>query len=506
MRLGHLHPWATARMGGLITQPPIGIGTSSHCNHHFQFARLDLTNSMDFEAAAFVDAPVSQDLTKAITATAALSAGQVLFVEAATVASAGSMEPEDEEHEDDCDDDECGGCAEVEAVELDDEDVDRVSQYVRDHFDALNDTCEPLEALSTVDIRKNLFKCFHLLGTNAGAALAKFQSMDVMATDAAANLEAAKALRESHPDAIPAGLTDDQVAHLIGVLNKYSIQMEENGGSGLFYYIPKLKHSCTPNTSFNETGNAIWVTATEPIAAGQELTIDFFVTHYMCAAERQEVLAKEGIVCGCTVCTGAGADKTRAFKCNVAGCSGIVHPTKDVFACATCSNVWTDDAIAAAESQEESLTNELVINSVDQLNQLIDDSLLHPYHHIWYNAMEAVTDESGDVDLDMTEDETLGLLNRMIEAFSYVVSYPHADKVALYNSVAQSQIGNGNISQATEAYAAAYKLSQVLFGDACKETILFKNLMEHTPTTVEEMAAAYGFELLDEVDDEDEEA
>ncbi|KAF0720354.1 Aste57867_365 [Aphanomyces stellatus] len=461
---------------------------------------------MDFVAATFVDAPVSQDLTKTITATAALTTGQVLFAEIATVASAGGNEPEDDCHDEGCEDEECGGCAEVEEdeedekIELDEEDLEQVSQYVKDNFDALMEACDPLEALSMVDVRKNLFKCFHLIDADA-AALAPFQSMDVIAGDAAACLEAAKALREAHAGVIPAALNDDQVAQLIGVLTKYSIPLEDIGGSGLFLYVSKLKHSCMPNASFNEVGDAIWVTATEPIAAGQEITVDFFNTHYMCVAERQEVLAQEGQVCACAVCTGAAADKTRAFKCKVAGCAGIVHPTKDVFACATCGNVWDDAAIGAVEMEETTLMTDFDVDNFAQLVKAIEDSLLHPYHHIFYHAMEAVTEVSG-VEIDMTEDETLSLLYRMVDAINYVVPYPHSEKVSLYNSIAQSEIGNGNIPKANQAYTAAYDVCMNVFGDACKETIMFKGLKDNTPTTVEEMAAAYGYDIIDEEDEE----
>ncbi|KAF0697223.1 Aste57867_12079 [Aphanomyces stellatus] len=459
---------------------------------------------MEFEAAAFVDAPVSQDLTKAITATAALSAGQVIFAESATVASAGGVEPEEGFHEENCDDEECGGCAAVdeeeEKEELDEEDLEQVSQYVKDNFDALMEACEPLEALAMVDVRKNLFKCFHLIDADA-AALAPFQSMDVIADDVAASLEAAKALREAHAGVIPAALNDDQVAQLIGVLNKYCIPLDDIGGSGLFLYVSKLKHSCTPNASFTDNGNAIWVTAIQDIAVGEDITVDFFNTHYMCVAERQEVLAQEGQVCACAVCTGAAADKTRAFKCKVAGCAGIVHPTKDVFACATCANVWDADAIAAAEMEETTLMTDLDVENFEQLDKAINDSLLHAYHHIFYTAMEAVTDDSV-VDISMSEEQALTILYRLIDALNYVVPFPHSEKVSLYNSIAQAQISNGDISKANEAYVHAHEICVKVFGPLCKETEMFKGLKDNTPTTVDEMAAAYGYELEPVDDDE----
>ncbi|KAF0713211.1 hypothetical protein AaE_011838, partial [Aphanomyces astaci] len=91
---------------------------------------------MEFDAPTFLEAPVSQDMSKPIVATSALTAGQVIFAEAATVASAGGMEPEQGFHEEDCEDEECDGCAAIDesddALEdvLDESEHDEVSAYV----------------------------------------------------------------------------------------------------------------------------------------------------------------------------------------------------------------------------------------------------------------------------------------------------------------------------------------------------------------------------------------
>ncbi|KAF0720358.1 Aste57867_369 [Aphanomyces stellatus] len=454
---------------------------------------------MEFEAPAFVDAPVSQDLAKPITATAALTAGQVLFAESAVVASVRDVELEDEVHEEGCDDDECGGCAAVEDDDddagnggLDDDDIVAVSAYVKEHFAALMETCDPFDVLTMVDIRKNLFKCFHLADADA-TALANFQTMDVVAADAAACLDAAKALREAHAGAIPSSLTDDHVAHLIGVLNKYSIPLEDIGGSGLFLYVSKLKHSCTPNANFTDSGDAIWVTATEAIAAGEEITVDFFDTHYLNVAERQQMLAEEGQECSCAVCTGVAADKTRAFKCKVNGCVGIVHPTKDVFACATCGNVWDAAAIAAAQEEEATLAGVWAVETFEQLDAAIAGSVLHAVHHTFYHAMEAVT----VMDSSLTEAQELAIYYRLLDALNYVAPFPHPEKVALFEKIAQGNVIGGDISKATDAYTQAYDMCVKVYGPLCDDTKAFKDLMDNTPTTVDEL-----FGPQDDEDDE----
>ncbi|RHY31693.1 hypothetical protein DYB32_003248 [Aphanomyces invadans] len=460
---------------------------------------------MEFDAPTFVEAPVSQDMAKPIVATAALSAGQVIFAEAATVASAGGMEPEEGFHEEDCDDEDCDGCAAIDeddaAIEdtLDESEHDEVSAYVVEHFADLTAACEAFEALASSEVRKNLFKCFHLIDVDAKAG-DTFLSLDVVAADIPATLDAARALREAHPAVIPASLTDDQVAHLIGVLHKHSIPLEDIGGSGLFFFVSKLKHSCRPNASYTDSGDAIWVTAIQPIAVGEEITVDFFDTHYMCLAERKEVLAEEGHVCSCAVCTGTAPDLTRSFKCQAAGCTeGIVHPTNNVYECMTCHAVWDAATIAAAVAVEETLMKELEIDSVDQLLVLVQQSPLHRFHHIFYSALEVLLEDQV-ADQNMTEDQAMVLMNAQAEALDYVVPFAHSEKVSVYDAIAQAHVEAGRISNATDAYTNAYHMCVMVFGPDSKTTMLFKNLMDHTPTNADEIAAAYGFD--DNDDDE----
>ncbi|RHY95023.1 hypothetical protein DYB37_012011 [Aphanomyces astaci] len=462
---------------------------------------------MEFDAPTFADASLTLDAaTKAVVATEALVPGQVIFAEVATVSSAGGIEPEEGFHDEHCDDDECAGCAAVngddEPVdELDEADLTTVSPYVVEHFNELMNTCEPHEALSLVDVRKNLFKLLHLHTSNA-AALTPFLSMDVLADDVVASLDAAKSLREAHASVIPSSLTDDQVGHLIGVLNKYAIPLDDISGSGLFLHVSKLKHSCEPNASFTDAGEAIWITAIRPIAVGEPITVDFFNTHYMCAAERVEVLTAEGQACTCGVCVGTAPDKTRTFKCQIGGCDGLVHPTQAVFACTKCGAIWDADTVAAAEMEETTFTTDLEADSFAQLDLIIHDSLLHPFHYIFYSAMEVLTDDSV-TDMHMSEDEALSVLYRLVDALEYVVPYPHSEKVSLYNSVAQAHISNGEIAKASAAYTHALNVCAIVFGPKCKETEMFQRLSDNTPTTVDEMAAAYGYEVVDEEEDDE---
>ncbi|CAK4254006.1 unnamed protein product [Aphanomyces euteiches] len=469
---------------------------------------------MEFDAPSFADAPVA--LAKTVTATVALAPGQVIFAESAIVASAGGVEPDDGFHEEGCEDEECGGCAEIDDEDakdtLDEDEVDKVSAYVVENFDALMETCEPVEALVAVDARKNLFKLFHLIEQPDHAGLLnQLLAVEIVQNNVASHLEAAKVLREAHSGVIPAALSDDQVAQLIGAIHKDSTPLDDLDGSGLFLYVPKLKHSCTPNATYTDAGASVWVTAIQPIAAGEDITVDFFDTHFMPAAERAIVLAEEGYECSCGVCNGTAPDLTRSFKCKACP-TGIVNPTKNVFACASCGAKFDDETIAAVEMEETTLLNDLEIESLEQMNALIEGSHLHRYHHIFYSAMEALLEDDADDEDDdeneeeattgLTDEQSLAVLNDELAAFNYVVPFPHSEKVALYDSIAQAHLGLGQIEKATEAYTQAHAMSQTVFGPDAKNTQLFHRLMTNTPTTPEEIAAAYGFELDDGEDDE----
>ncbi|KAH9108368.1 hypothetical protein LEN26_009635 [Aphanomyces euteiches] len=446
--------------------------------------------TMEFAAATFPEASVSQDLTKPIVATAAFDAGHVIFGEVATVASAGSG-LEDDLHDEGCEDQDCGGCAAVDDEfdsGLDDDDKEELSPYVVEHFDEIMATCEPFEPLASTEVRKNLFKI--LKSTDLRAPFLALPS-DIKA----GALGAAVAIRAAHPDAIPSDLTDDHVAQLIGILAKHSIPLEEINGSGLFLYVPKIQHSCTPNASYTDAGDAIWLTAIRPIAAGDVITVDFFDVFYTPVGEKKEVFADEGETCLCDVCQSVVADKTRAFKC--AACqSGIVHPTKSVFACASCGAQWDADAIAAAEKEEANLMADAKVDTFDQLDKIVASSKLHAFHHIFFSILDVLVEDS--VESAGSEEQALAAMYQQVEALEYVVPYPHAEKVSLFDSIAQANIALNAISKATEAYTHAYDVAKIVFGPEAKTTQLFERLKDKTPTTIADIPAAYGLQLFDD--------
>ncbi|OQR96857.1 hypothetical protein ACHHYP_13195 [Achlya hypogyna] len=457
--------------------------------------------TLNFDAPAFTGAAVTQALDAPIAATQAFAPGAVIFAEQAFVSSTfGLMDEED--HEDDCDDENCGGCREVgeddedEKEELDEDDLATINAAGVAAFDALNVFCDTTDVLAMVDVRKNMLKLFALYEKDS-SIMNTLSGFKVSAKDAAEYLEAAVGLRAELPSVIPAGLTDEHVAQIIGVLNKYCIPLDDIRGSGLFMYVAKLTHSCTPNCNFTDSGDNIWVTAIKPIAAGETLTVDLYDLTYQSQAERTKALNEDEASCSCGMCAGTLPDKCRAFKCKDTACDGIVHPTKDVFACTKCAKTFTADQIAEVETLEVTLAEELDASTIDQLDAIIAASPLHKFHYIFHAGLTAMVEEAVE-DEDLTEGDAIAIYKRILDCLEYVIDVPHGEKVSVYNSIAQMNISTGDIAAATDAYTSAYNIAQLCYGPSYEETLMFKKLMENTPKTPEEMMAVYGYELIDE--------
>ncbi|KAH9135238.1 hypothetical protein AeRB84_019270, partial [Aphanomyces euteiches] len=429
-----------------------------------------------------------QDITKPIVATEDLAAGQTIFQEIAIVSSGFGHSF------DDC------GChgddepveAHVEPETLDEDDLETVSPAVVQEFDALMSYCEGHPVLSMVDIRKNLFKLLRLYELDA-TSLTLLLTLEINKEEASEYLEAATGLRREHPSIIPPGLSDDDVAHLIGLLNnKYCHALEEIQGSGVFIYMSLLAHSCLPNCNLTVTGNTMWLTAIRPIAANEVLTVDVADLFYRPLQERRDLLENDKIPCNCDLCSCILPDYARAFKCQDCA-DGIVHPLDDVFSCTKCNVKWTAEQIAAVEAQEKSLVEELDVTSLEALDASIASSLLHPYHFIFFWALDDLN--SICVEEDFTDVELAKIYRRILECLNYTLPYPHDEKVQHYDHLAQTLISIGDIAGAKEAYEHAYALSCLCSGKDYDESLLYERLMKDTPTNKDEMLIAYGLDV-----------
>ncbi|RHY95021.1 hypothetical protein DYB35_002605 [Aphanomyces astaci] len=428
------------------------------------------------DVLAVPEAPITYDLSKPLTATESFRPGQVIFYETAFITSTGSSVLEGH-HDEECEDEECDGCVEV--ANLDEDEVPQVNDEVVDDFDVLMSYCETTEALAIVDVRKHLFKLFRLYELDS-TSLHELLHLPVAADQAPAFLDAAIGLRAAHPNVVPLGLSENDVAHLIGVLNKYCIPLDEV-----------------------HAGDSLWVTAIAPIAAGDVVTVDFFNLHYQPHADRHAVLSEADYECHCALCLGHAPDKTRAFNC-VACADGIVHPTLDVYACSLCDAVWDNDLVERATAEEAILMDELEVFTAISLREIVAASLLHPFHHIFYATCSNLMNDS--IDDTLTPEHALLVYKELLDSLNYVVPYPHASKIQLMNLMAQTSVGVGRIETARAHYEAAHAMSCLVFGSTCGETRLFGQLAEHTPTSVDEMAAIYGFEEDDEEEEEEDPA
>ncbi|CAK4423452.1 unnamed protein product, partial [Aphanomyces euteiches] len=249
---------------------------------------------------------------------------------------------------------------------------------------------------------------------------------------------------------------------------------------------------CLPNCNLTVTGNTMWLTAIRPIAANEVLTVDVADLFYRPLQERRDLLENDKIPCNCDLCSCILPDYARAFKCQDCA-DGIVHPLDDVFSCTKCNVKWTAEQIAAVEAQEKSLVEELDVTSLEALDASIASSLLHPYHFIFFWALDDLN--SICVEEDFTDVELAKIYRRILECLNYTLPYPHDEKVQHYDHLAQTLISIGDIAGAKEAYEHAYALSCLCSGKDYDESLLYERLMKDTPTNKDEMLIAYGLDV-----------
>ncbi|KAG9408897.1 hypothetical protein AC1031_020809 [Aphanomyces cochlioides] len=118
--------------------------------------------------------------------------------------------------------------------------------------------------------------------------------------------------------------------------------------------------------------------------------------------------------------------------------------------------------IAAVEAQEKSLVEELDVTSLEALDASIASSLLHPYHFIFFWALDDLN--SICVEEDFPDVELAKIYRRILECLNYTLPYPHDEKVQHYDHLAQTLISIGDVAGAKEAYEHAYALSCLCSG------------------------------------------
>jgi len=130
----------------------------------------------------------------------------------------------------------------------------------------------------------------------------------------------------------PSGLSVEDGARMIAILNTNSHELSEIRGSGLFLRASLMEHSCTPNCNFATTGRELAITVLKSlVSAGENVSIDYGMGVYRPVTHRRKhLLNSHGFICFCEGCT-TQRDKSRAFTCPQVGaggqaCPGIIYP------------------------------------------------------------------------------------------------------------------------------------------------------------------------------------
>ncbi|CAN0037539.1 unnamed protein product, partial [Discosporangium mesarthrocarpum] len=181
----------------------------------------------------------------------------------------------------------CLACGKEHSCEDCEELLGGVLMCPREIAEDLNELAEEMRdlgAVNTLDRARCFIKCLLMCRWDPHA-------LDPIRHLTAANLprclEAVQVTRGMLPALFPDGLTDEEAAHVLGVLNTNSHALEEVEGSGLFLLACMMEHDCAPNCSFTTYGDKLWLTAIAPIKEGDHLSIDYGNNYYTPTADRQ---------------------------------------------------------------------------------------------------------------------------------------------------------------------------------------------------------------------------
>lgn len=146
------------------------------------------------------------------------------------------------------------------------------------------------------------------------------------------------------------------------------------GGAALFPEGAMINHSCSPNAFYRCEGQTIAFTAAKKLDTGDQITAAYLdaLTMLRPTIARQEILLlSKGFLCACERCSSTGLEKTRAVRCNLDACHGVVHPLNTGFAerqqgltptwtCTSCQNTLSAARVAEIERVEDQLYQEWV--------------------------------------------------------------------------------------------------------------------------------------------------
>lgn len=381
-----------------------------------------------------------------------------------------------------------------------------------------------VDGIAEVDRARCILRCLAMFERDASAL------NDVLLLTSAnyeRSLEAAKAVRAQAPEAIPSGVSDAQLATLIGVLNTNSHELENLGGSGLFLSACRMEHNCSPNCSFTTYDAQLWMTAIKPIAEGDALSIDYGNFFYRPTEERMSSLLESyGFMCTCDACL-VLPDVTRSFQCPVKSCKdGVVWPYPKPSAeplvspedlefdwkCTTCSATASKAAVAKFLAAEQNLLDNGFPESLEEVDALVAEGVLHARHYLLFWALDSIGCEAAALIAFLSDPEHQASLTqtweRIIAYMNVVVPTAHHEKTIYYDNLAQVRVILGDLDGAKQAYTRAYEIACAVSGEHCVPTQKLRKLVEHTPQDAAELRAIYEADAKprrpDEYDDDDE--
>lgn len=213
-------------------------------------------------------------------------------------------------------------------------------------MDSVEESLKEAECIGEIDHVRSFIKLLNMyivestIGVNPsnGSPLSDFFSLSYTHFDQARKGLLTKLPYQSstpkeileHAGLWPSGLSVDDAARMLAILNTNSHELSDIRGTGIFLRASLMEHSCAPNCNFSTTGRELQILALRPIAAGENLSIDYGMGLYRPVSARREGLRRShGFTCFCVACT-QHPDRSRAFTCptvvNGQPCTGVIYP------------------------------------------------------------------------------------------------------------------------------------------------------------------------------------
>jgi len=377
-----------------------------------------------------------------------------------------------------------------------------------------------LEGFQSVDKSKAWLKCLWRWAHDR-ESLSPLFSLTAPPTNLSRCLASVKLVRRQMPYLLPDGLSTNKAAEVLAILNTNGHALEELEGVGVFLTACLLEHSCTPNVNFTTHNTTLRLTALEHISIGQRLSIDYGNNYYRPTQERRSDLFKTyGFICDCALCVGELPDRCRCFKCPACSVSpkmddsglslgsicwdgwGMVCPfgtgeeNGSRWECLKCGQQLNSEQTQACLHSEATMKN-TEASTLEELEELVSASLLHPAHHQVFWCLEEASEGVVLNTKSSPEDKVLSqqLWEKIMLCIEAVLPSCHHEKIVFFDRIAQTKVAVGDIKSSCEWYQKALYVSKVCCGDDHPSTIQLQNLVLDPPQSIEDLLRKYSLIL-----------